>query len=85
MKKILTLSLLGLALVSCQAEYEAVKRRELREVQAKMPSDCQLYDLGDYGRIDQLVMIRCPDSQTTTTGYDRAGKTQHISAVQVNG
>ncbi len=38
-----------------------------RAVQRALPHGCQLINLGEYGRIRQLIVIECSDRNSTTT------------------
>ncbi len=50
-------------------------------VEAKLPPGCELIDLGEYGEIDRLVIVRCQAADTvSTTEADirQVGKTTQL-------
>ena len=51
---------------------------EMNRVQGALPEGCTIIDLGKYGEIDRLVMIRCAGYDTVSTNTvesRRTGKT----------
>lgn len=51
--------------ISSIQEKTNAKQRDYIEHQ--LPEGCVFYDLGGFGEIDQVVMVRCEDRITTST------------------
>ena len=55
---------------------------QLQEIQKKLPAGCEFLELGEYGRINQVVMVRCKAQDTTTlTTISDQGKHQEQTVV----
>lgn len=73
MNKIIFIALICLTLGSCM---EATPE-EQANVQAQLPRDCVVRDLGNYANISHLVVVLCDKHNTTSSNYMvTQGKTQ---------
>ena len=53
---------------------------EQARAKAALPSDCKIYNVGDYADV-KLVVVRCDGRVTVSSDYSwRSGKTTHYAA-----
>lgn len=59
---------------------------EIEKVRAAMPPGCTLTDVGDYGGVRHLVIVRCDGRRTSTQSYQQqSGKTSYgVAIVQID-
>jgi hypothetical protein len=64
-----------LVLVGCGVSPEQRER-----VKSVLPDGCKILELGEYGQIDELVVVICNGRQTVSTNtYEKHGKTHRTS------
>lgn len=54
------------ALFGCESEEEQRAR-----IEANLPADCVMIDLGSYRKLDVVIVIRCANETTTNIEYSR--------------
>jgi hypothetical protein len=52
-----------IALTGCKVDPE----RDAERVKASLPEGCTIFDLGPYGEIESLIMIKCDGRDTVST------------------
>lgn len=69
MKRLLFILLLTAA---CTPQERAKEDYRIRQL---LPEGCELFDLGEYRQLEQLVVVTCDDRKvTTSSSYNRRGK-----------
>lgn len=81
MKKLFLAGITVLLLSGCAPTDE--QRVRVKQI---LPENCKLYEAGEYGDIDSLVVVSCEGQDVTTAnGFYRTGKTRNMySAVFIN-
>lgn len=73
-----------LLLAGCESQEQQFKR-----IENNLPNGCKITDLGEYGRIDNVLVIQCGNQTTTTSTqgkFDSASKTtKYRSTVTFSG
>lgn len=54
---------LAVALAGCSGEPTPEERQKAADI---LPSDCRVYEVGAYGNIKNLVVVRCDGNPTTS-------------------
>jgi len=61
-------------------KFEEPTSTQLNKINSQLPEGCVFKDLGEYGTVDSVVMVDCKHRDTTTTtSYDRHGKTSETN------
>ena len=73
------LLMVGATVILCACEPTA---EEQEKVQRVLPAGCSIHDLGSYGAVNHLVVVRC-DGKPTQTGNFRLphGRTSHTISI----